>query len=556
MRTVIRSITLLLGAALLASSCGGSGANKGPNILVVSSDADVQAWNPLIAGDLPSVRAIAPMFATLYMTDPSLNVVPDLAEGMPDISTDLTTWTVHLKQGLVWSDGVPITSDDLIYTFTAMLDQNLATQAGFDFGPLQSPNQIEKKDDTTVVFHLGGTFAPFLADLVVQIVPKHVLGTVDDSKMDKDTYNVDGPKVSDGPFKFSKWIHGTSFEMVANDKYHLGRPHFDKIVFKVITDSTAATQSLINGDTLWDPEVTATTLASLQAAKNVTYFQYPGLNYYDLRLNDRAGHIFDKVETRQALVYALDKETIVKTATDGNGTAIWGDIPPASWAYDATSTPPVAQDLDKAKALLAQAGWTLNAKDGLLHRKVNGKDQAFKAQLTYRAGKPQRQKACEIVSEALKPLGIELDVVGVDFKIFYDNPNGVSIKKGTYDVAFAGWGLGIDPDDYTTLSPKEIAPEIKKTGQNWTGWKNDQASALIDKARTTLLPTTAATQSARKAIYSQLEQLYATQVPTYFFWSDNSVTAFSKKVGGVGDIKTDYWGSSNSQVFYNWYLAS
>ena len=547
----LRVSTLVAGVAVLVSACGTSQNATGDNIknggtLIWALDADAQSLNPFVAGDVPSVRAYGFLFPNLYQADKNLNVIPDLADGMPSISADKKVWTVKLRKDAKWSDGSPITADDVVMTVNMQNNTNLDTDAAFDWGELDS---VAKVDATTVKFTLKDVFAPFQANnLLTFIAPASVYGKIDPAKQRTDPVSLN-PTVTGGPYKFDKRVAGSEIDYVANTNYYLGRPHYDKVIAKVITDATAGTNALINGDVSWHPalgEGGSGAVTKAKAATGVQVHDYADLGYIDMRLNTRKGHLFDDVKTRQAMAYALDKPSIVQAATEGRGQVLWGDIVPASWAYDAASVVTYTQDLAKAKSLLAEAGWTVGA-DGVATRA----GKKFVGKIRVRAGKPQRIKAAQIISDQLKQIGMQLTPEPTDFKVFYK-----PIQAGDFDVAIAGFGLTVDPDDYTTFHSSQLQPE-HKSGNNWTGYSNPQLDSLIDQERATIKATDAETKAARKTIFNQMEKIISGDIVTYMLWADKSAMGWSSNVGGVvaggGDNVIYVDDARNTEVEAQWY---
>src|ERR1700736_5545172 len=552
----LRVSTLVAGVAVFLSACGGSSTPSASitngGTLTWALDADAQSLNPFVAGDVPSVRAIGLLFPSLYAADKNLNVVPDLADGMPSISTDSKTWTVKLRKDAKWTDGTPITADDVVMTVNLQNNPKLDTDAAFDWGELDS---VVKVDANTVKFTLKDVFAPFLANnLLTFVAPNSVYGKIDPAKQRTDPVALN-PTVTGGPFKFDKRVAGSEIDMVANTTYYAGRPHYDKVIAKVITDATAAANALINGDVQWHPalgESGSGGVSKAKTANGVQVHDYADLGYIDMRLNTRKGHLFDNVLTRQAMATALDKPSIVQAATEGRGATLWGDLVPAYWAYDASSVVTFTQDVAKAKSLMTQAGWTIGA-DGVATRPNpnGGAAQKFVGKIRVRAGKPQRIKAAQIISDQLKQIGMQLTPDPTDFKVFYK-----PITQGNYDVAIAGFGLTLDPDDYTIFHSSQLTPE-HTSGNNWTGYSNPQLDTLIDQERATIKSTDAATKAARKAIFNQMEKIISGDVVTYMLWADKSAMGWSSNVGGVvaggGDnvIYTDQ--ARNPEVYATWY---
>jgi peptide/nickel transport system substrate-binding protein len=553
--------TLVAGIAVLVSACGTSQATsdqpKNGGTLTFRLDADAQTLNPFegYGSDVSTARAIQWIWPNLYDADKNLNIVPALADGLPTVSSDSLTWTVKLKKNLKWSDGSPITADDVVTTVKIQADPNLDTDGSFDWTELKS---VEKVDNLTVKFVTNHPFAPFLAvSLATFVAPASVYGKIDPAKMRKDPTN-QNPGVTGGAYNFVKWVPGSEIDLVANPNFYAGKPHIDKVVERIITNETAGAQALLNGDIQYTPEITSAARASLRNQSAVKIYEYPDLGYYDVRMNLRPGRPFADKNVRLAFAYALDKDSIVKAATDGGATTMWGDVPPASWAYDDTAVVKFAQDVNKAKGLMATAGYTIGA-DGIATK--GGKP--FTYDFCYRADKPQRQKAVEIMADQLKAIGMNLKPKGIDFKVYYKAKakGGCGIQTGEFDLGFAGWGLSLDPDDYPEFSKAWIRPENNPSGQNYTGYSSPELDDLLNQERTTVKATDAETKAARKVIFNKIQKILGGDVITYFMWADNSAQGFSTNVAGVvaggkGNDMNYVDQTRNNSVFATWWLKN
>jgi len=557
--TRFRAIALACVGLFVIAACGGGGTTstvKEGGTLVFALDADAQTLNPFEISDASSARAYAPMGVGLYQLDKNLAIIPDLATGPPAVSADLKTWTVQMRTDAKWSDGTPITSADVVATDQMQANPKLDTDASFDWSPLTDPvTGITAPDAHTVVWTLKNPFAPFYAvNLLTAIAPAETYGKVDPTKMR--TFEQDHPTVTGGPFTFASRTAGTEIDYAANPNYYGGKPHIAKIIAKVITNSTAAVQAVISGDVNWDPEITAAGIDTVKAATNVQSSEYADLGYYDIRFNDRAKWtngrptLFGDVNVRRAFAYALDKNSIVKAATSGHGTPLWGDLVPAQALYDASAVVTYAQDIAKAKSLMDAAGWTLGS-DGI--RVKNG--VKFSGKFYVRADKPQRIKAVQIISEQLRTnLGMDLVPTPTDFKVFY-----APIQAGNFDLAFAGWLIGIDPDNYFDFHSSQIRPENNPAGNNWTGYVNPALDAAINAERTDVKATAAATFAARKADFSTIEHILGDNVVVYFMWADNVGMGFNGVSGvdpGTGGAMNYADQGRNELVFSQWSMTS
>src|SRR5438067_12853795 len=283
--------------AILVAACGNTAPSsetpKKGGTLIWALDSDATSLNPFVASTLPEFRVISFLFPNLYSGDKNLNVVPDLADGMPSVSSDGTVWTVKLKKNAKWSDGTAITADDVLATQKIQADPKLDTDYTYDWSKLKT---IEKVDANTVKYTVPEPFAPFLAlNLVGYVAPASVYGKLDPAKIRNDPVSKTMP-VSGGPYKFDKWTPGQEFDLSANPNYYNGRPHYDKVIAKVITDATAAANALINGDVAWHPslgEAGAGGISKAKQSSNVQAHTYQDRGNTDFRRNTRKGQTFE-----------------------------------------------------------------------------------------------------------------------------------------------------------------------------------------------------------------------------------------------------------------------
>src|SRR5256714_3987931 len=297
----LRVSTLAASIAMLVSACGTSAPStsevKNGGTLIFALDSDATTLNPFVMSTVPEFRALSFMYPNLYAADKNLNVIPDLADGMPSVSSDGTVWTVKLKKTGKWSDGTPMTADDVLATQKLQADPTLDTDYSYDWSPLKT---IEKVDTYTVRYTLNAPFAPFLAvNLAGYIAPASVFGKVDAAKI-RNMPASTNPTVTGGPYKFDKWVPGQEIDFSANLSYYNGRPHYDKVVAKIITDATAAANALINGDVSWHPSLGEAGAGGGQDGKGggqgVGHTPpEPGDNYF--RMKTHQGHMFSQALT-------------------------------------------------------------------------------------------------------------------------------------------------------------------------------------------------------------------------------------------------------------------
>ncbi|TMD22827.1 MAG: hypothetical protein E6I99_09075, partial [Chloroflexi bacterium] len=187
--------------AILVAACGNTAPSsetpRNGGTLIWAIDSDATSLNPFVISTLPEFRIMSFLMPNLYSLDKNLNVVPDLADGLPSVSSDATVWTVKLKKNAQWSDGTPITADDVIATEKIQADPTLDTDYSYDWSKVKT---VEKADANTVKFTLSEPFAPFLAvNLVGYIAPAKVYGNIDPAKIRNDPVSKN-PTVFGGPY--------------------------------------------------------------------------------------------------------------------------------------------------------------------------------------------------------------------------------------------------------------------------------------------------------------------------------------------------------------------
>lgn len=539
----------LLGCVVVLVACDFPGQNSPTNggTVNVAIAANPATLNRFLAADSASLRASAPLFPNLYQANPDLSVSPDLAESMPSISPDRKQWTVKLRRNARWSDGRAIVADDVVATVAIQRNPALVTDVVFDWTML---DKVEKVDARTIRFILTEAYAPFLANsLTTFVAPAHIYGALDVARMAADPVSQQ-PPVTGGPFKLQKRSKD-EIALSANLDYYAGRPHLDRMVLKIIPDPGTAASAVANGDLNWEPDLSSAALLKLREAPGPTVRKYPDLSFYDVRFNDRPGHLFGDKLVRQAFAHAIDKEAVVKKATNGNGVPLWGDIAPQSWAYQPGVAVKYKFDVAAARQLMQQAGWQVGP-DGI----ASNAGKRFSTRLYVRSDAPSRVMAARLIATQARSIGMEL----VPTPVTYYNPADKSsffdpLKKGDYDIAFTGFASGLDPDQFRIFHSSQLRPENNPAGFNWTGYSNPALDRLIEQERSTILASDSQTRMARRKLFSQIEKLLSEDVVTYYMWADDSGQAFSPNVGGNGGeslLHVDY--GRNVRVFAGWYL--
>ncbi|HEY3347617.1 MAG TPA: peptide-binding protein, partial [Nitrospirota bacterium] len=361
MRSFAKAVIAVSMLALALVSCKGKTENiKEPNTITTALGADAKRLIPMLATDTASADVSGWIFNGLVKYDKDIKLTGDLAENW-EVSPDGLVITFHLRKNVKWQDGVPFTSADVLFTYEKVKDPTVATPYSENYGPV---SKVEAPDDYTVKVTYSEPFAPAVESWAMGVIPKHLLEGKD---VNKDEFN--RHPIGTGPYKFDEWISGSRIVLKANDTYFEGRPHIDKFVARILPDE--ATEFL----ELKTRGIDYMGLTPLQYSRqsdtkdikeHFNKLRYPAFNYTYLGWNLKDERFKDN-RVRQALTYAIDQNSIIQGVLLGLGQPCTGPFPPESWAYN-PAVKPYPYDPEKAKKMLAEAGWKDVDGDGVLEK--------------------------------------------------------------------------------------------------------------------------------------------------------------------------------------------
>jgi peptide/nickel transport system substrate-binding protein len=519
------SLALVVGLAVGAPPPAAEAAGK---VFVIGFLGDATSLNPVIATDGQSYIAEWPIYDSLVELDEKLGVKPLLAESW-EVSRDGLTYTFKLKKGVKWHDGKPFTARDVAFTFYSVLDPKVTTPHRGYFDALvgfpeltnkdnpKKPEELAQKpievlDDYTIRFRLRYPYGAFLAVLVnprAGIVPEHIL-----KGQDLNTAEFNRKPVGTGPFKFVEWKRGERIVLEANPDYHSGRPALDRLIYRVIPDTVVLLQELRAGgvDFIERPPLTEVgRLKQTQGLKVITA-DNTLYTYFGFR-QDLAP--FDDVRVRRAFYHAIDVPAIVREVLQGYGAISNGQFPPGSWAFD-PSVKPYAYDPNRAKALLAEAGWKPGP-DGTLVK--DGKRMAFS--LRHDQADQTVKDTTIIIQEFLKKVGVEATVEPLDWPTF--------VKKlfaSEFEGIVVGWTNFHDPDPFAY----SIWHSSQWKGRNFAHYKSPRADAALEAARQ------ARDQGERKKHYAEFSKILMEDAPYVFLYFQQQVYVTRQSYDGFVPI--------------------
>ncbi len=494
------------------SNSGGGTAKKGGHV-VEGNFSDIRTLNSMLSSDTASNQVIGLMFDGLTNQKKDGTVIPALAESWKT-SADGMTYTFKLRSGLKWSDGQPITADDVKFTYSLAQDDAYKAFASPRRGDLSKYiKSIDTPDPQTVVMNMTQVFAPFLASHgQYGILPKHVLGTMDATALNTADFN-SAPSVTNGAFKFVRWDKGAQVTMARNDNYWAGAAYLDQWIYKVLPDSVAVTNQLKTGEIDIGP-VDPGQYDNIKTTDSVTLTEFPVPSFtfyaYQLDPSKPAGPLFQDQAVRQALLYALDRQSMVNAIFFNHGVVADSVMPPTSWAHIKPQTQ-YPFDKNKAGSLLDGAGWAMGS-DGI--RAKNG--MKLKFTMITNAGNKQRESCLTYMQQAWKAIGVDATPSLIQFPQLVSQI--VSIR--TFDMFLVGFNWSVDPDEAPLFHSRNAAPG----GFNGAHFKNDQVDSLLDQALGTL------DQNKRKQLYAQFQEIMAEQVPSPILVFNTGIWGVNKRV--------------------------
>ncbi len=549
---LVRPLAVAFASVLVVAACGpgGGGGGSSTNVSLLSDYKPVAGtkggkltysdWQKVLNLNAfaSSSQAISEgtivLWSYTWTFDPKGKAVPDLVKEIPStdngdikkIDDTHMDVTINLKPGLMWSDGQPLTADDLMFTINSICNPG-ATFGGGTLG-FDHIASMEVKSTTSLMLHFGpaltkdakdasgnaayrcglqskldsGIYAPVVASLLFQPMPKHKLGTIDPGTWTTLPYFTQMPDVTSGPYMVKSFTPGASaiLIMVPNPHFHDGRaggaffadgPYLDQLTYKVYSSTQSMIAGLIAGETDMGTNLTVSDVTSLQQATGKKTVVVTGLTSEWLTFNEgnnTKGCAAQKYaatcgtptlfgtdrQLREALSKSIDKVAINTIRNKGQGGVMNTFFFPGfgtTW-YD-TSKETYKMDVAAANAELDADGWTKGS-DGI--RSKGGKRLAFT--ITTTGGNPARVAMEQELISNWKAVGAEVTQDNCSTNCFDDFPTGGNFATGQYDISLYANSWTPDPDILCAyMQGNQIPSATTPSGNNWGRIKN----AVYDK---------------------------------------------------------------------------
>jgi len=476
--------------ALLFLGCShGHPDPKTITLLIESSPANL---DPRVGTDAQSERIDELIFDSLLRKDEHFNLQPWAAESWE--VRDPLTYVFHLRKGIRFHDGRPLSARDVKWSIDSMTDGTVVSSKTATTS-YQHITSIDAPDDQTVIFHMKepDSGLPWnLSDGAMGIVPygsdksfgQHLVGS--------------------GPFKLVKNEQDNEVIVVRNDDYWAEKPKVERVRFAVVPDTTTGALELRKGSA--DVEINALTadmVRSLRADRGLVVEQAPGTSVQYLAFNLRDPVLSD-VRVRQAIAYAINVQPIIEYLWCGTVRPVASVIPPVHWAYDSTLRS-YQRDPQKAKELLKDAGYSA--------------EPGKRLHLIMKTSTEETSRLLAVIlQQQLREVGIDLEVRTFEFATFY-----ADVVKGAFQMYTLRWvgGANQDPEIFEyILDSKSFAPRRA----NRSYYSNPQVDAWIEQARVEL------DQAKRKELYAKIQEQALRDLPSLNLWSLDNVVVHTARV--------------------------
>jgi peptide/nickel transport system substrate-binding protein len=507
--------TFFIAIMLMATACGsstpadksGSQKKKVVNIGIMNAPA---GFNPLESADTSQLLMSSILFLPLVELSDKMEYVPLLADSLD--TQDFRTYTLKLNPKAKWTDGKPITADDVIFTVNLITDPKVASTAASNFGILEgvddngkkaagadSISGVQKIDDYTVTFKtkepVEKNMFYSMVGLRLKAVPKHILKDVALDKLYQNPF-MQKPGVTSGAFKLVDYQKGQYAYFAANKEFFRGTPKLDEIYFKIMHGANITAQ-LQSGEIDMNETLIGVVpfedYGKVKAMPNLTV-ETGGVPLTIQRLVINTEKITD-ARVRKAISLAINRKLIVDDLLKGDGEAIeipyWSGSP-----FRNKNIPQAEYNPEKAKQLLQEAGWDMN-------RVI---------EFDVPSGNKVREQVADILVEQLKAVGLKVQVQRYDFVTSISKA-----KKGEFDIYIVG----------TSFNP--TVPDVSRVfqtgaGGNYSRYSNKELDDLLVAGKITVDPVKS------KAIYDRVQEIIAQEAPMPCVYIQSDLGAVNKRV--------------------------
>ena len=490
---------------------------KDPDTLVWHLGAEPDTLNPLTATDAYASRIDGLIYDTLIERDnDTLEWKPKMAERW-EVSADKKQFTFYIRDGIRWQDGQPFTVDDIVYSYQRIMDPTVDAPHLRVY--YQDIEKVEKISERAVRFTYRRPYFMALEFCgTLPLIPKHLFN--DGKNFNSHPQNRFPTGL--GPYRLVSWDTGKQIVLERNEDYW-GKsydpsvakfPAIKKIRFVVVAEDTVALQLLKKGEIdfaglrpiQWERQT-----SSEKFKKQFDRYQFYSPGYSFIGWNMRRPY-FSDARVRKAMTQLINREAILQKLNFGLGKIVTGPFYDQAPSYN-KDIQPLPYDPEHARALLKEAGWVDHDGDGILDK--DGKP--FRFEFLIPSGRRFAERLASILKEDLKKVGIEMEIVQIEWALFIKN-----LDDRKFDAVTLGWVFGVEQDPYQVWHSSQA-----EKGSNFVGFENKEADRLIEEGRQEF------DSKKRAALYREFHRIVDDVQPYTFLYSSPYLIALDKRFQNV-----------------------
>ena len=529
------ALTAFVCLSLISITSCSQPSEKTKQVIVVGISSDVATINPLYAFDLQEGHLIDLLFLKPMseVWNDSLGIIefgPLLVENW-QINKDSNYVTLNLRDNLHWSDGEPITVDDIIFSFDIYSDPKVNSRLYGLFSNFYSEEDLhidiqktfrKNSEKSLTIFFKDYQNFSFL-DINHSILPEHAYREL--KRENIETAEINFKPVTSGPFKLVKWDRAQSIRLKADSTCFLFNPDkLQEIIFKIIPDEFSLLTQIKKGEIDLAEEVKSEKVKELTENGNIIIgsirgrdYDYIGWNHIDptAKLNGqiKPNKFFSTVNTRKALSLAINRHEIFQSIVGKFGEIYDSPISPIFKLYYDSTLSSIEYNSSLAKKLLAEDGWKDHDGNGTLEKN----SQEFSFKIYSNAGDSKREFAATIIKNNLREVGIDAELIFIEKNELVD---GLLSRK--YDAWLSGWSVEIplNLDHFWSSDPE-------KDMLNFSSFNDQELEKLLNEIK----PSDS--EEKKKLIYKNISNIFKESEPvTILFWTDN-IIAYSKRIKNI-----------------------
>ncbi len=491
--------------------------------------------NPLLDSSDIDRDLVTLIYSGLLKVTASGDLIPDLAESYT-VSSDGLSYRFTLKNNIYFHDGVRLTADDVIFTIEKVQDPLLKSPKETNWSGVK----VEKIDERTIVFTLKQTYAPFIQNLTLGILPQHIWKEATIEEFPFSQYNI--KPIGSGPYKVNSISYTSGglpseYELMAFNKYSLGKPYITNLIIKSYQNEKEVSDAYKKGNVESVYGISPKNLSDLKAdSEQILLSPLPRI--FGVFFNQNVAPVFVYKEVRQALDVATDKQAIIDSILGGYGEVINGPIPPKN-AAEKMLTSSSTERISKAKSILTAKGWKQN--DSGIFEKKDGKNTVKLTFSMSTGNAPELKETAYLLQKQWQELGalVEIKI----FEIGDLNQNIIRTRK--YDSLLFGEIVGRDLDLY----PFWHSSERVNPGLNIALYTNLKADKILENIRKTT------DKRELKTLFGNFNTEIKNDIPAVFTYSPYFIYIVPNKVQNI-HLGTLNIPAERFNDIGNWYIET